>query len=183
MTQRQADLGSCREVATAPLVDGDERIGHAPTFAAYPGTGPDGVMAAGDLDIAPIDAAHVAAVQALFQNITVGQGWVTVAVITKVLWWSTNHHTRSGGHAVEKEEAPTLLSKTFELMGLWSFRPFLDGAWFCGHVMSTHCNLSQVYSAAALMPGKSQDQPETAGLLVRTAQCIGPNRPGLQTLP
>eukprot|EP00971_Amphidinium_carterae_P060899 1205420-Amphidinium_carterae.1 len=62
---------------------------------------------------------------------------------------------------MEKEEAPSLLSKTFDLLALRSFRPFLDGAWFVGHCMSTHAVLSQVYSAEALnakkVPGGSGD--------------------------
>eukprot|EP00971_Amphidinium_carterae_P141527 2804283-Amphidinium_carterae.1 len=35
-------------------------------------------------------------------------------------------------------------------MELRSFKNFLDSAWYCGHVLSTHCVLSQVYSASAL---------------------------------
>lgn len=109
-------------------------------------------------------AARQAIIVAFFDMTNDEEGNVNVAYLTKACYWSSNHHTKTGGHSADIEDYPELIKKGFEISGAKNAKKFADGAWIEGHLMSTHAVFSQVYSAAALgrdLPGANIQRGST----------------------
>lgn len=76
---------------------------------------------------------------------------IALAVGSKLRWWQSNHHTRTGGHRVSEDELEGIVRKLYDVTSdqVGNVKNFLDTMWYLGHLMSTKMVIAAAYANPA----------------------------------